>query len=195
MFQILKYFKPPYEVVGTFVLPFAFFAVLFFWPVLDRNPQRDPRKRPIAIALLALGSVALVGLTVFAVANDVRMRDPGSAAATEPALESAAPMQKLDVADVYMTNCAACHGIDGKGQQLRVAMPTLPDFTNLVWQRRQSDEQIIQQIQNGKLPLMPAFKAKLTGEEARWLAIYVRAFAIRPDTSSLEPATAPATNQ
>ena len=40
LFQLLSYFKGPYEVVGTFVLPALFFLILFFWPFLDRSPHR-----------------------------------------------------------------------------------------------------------------------------------------------------------
>ena len=55
LFRLLRYFEGPYEVVGTFVLPVVFILMLFFWPFLDRTPQRDPRRRPIAMALLSLG--------------------------------------------------------------------------------------------------------------------------------------------
>src|SRR5262249_57791651 len=76
LFQLLRYFHGPYEIVGTFVLPTAFFLILFFWPFLDRNPVRDPRRRPIAIGLLSLGTISLIGLTIFAIATDVRMKEP-----------------------------------------------------------------------------------------------------------------------
>ena len=52
LFQLLRYFHGPYEIVGTFVLPLVFFLILFFWPFLDRSPHRDPRRRPIAIGLV-----------------------------------------------------------------------------------------------------------------------------------------------
>ena len=94
VFQILKYIPPRYEVVGTFILPAAFFAILFFWPLLDRNPHRELRKRSIALTLLGLSSLGLVGLTVYAVASDVRMREPVIAQA-RPATQPAPPLQKL----------------------------------------------------------------------------------------------------
>src|SRR5262249_20117488 len=72
LFQLLRYFEGPYEIVGTFVLPALFLLVCFFWPFLDRNPVRDPRRRPVAIGLLTLGSAGLVGMTIYANATDVR---------------------------------------------------------------------------------------------------------------------------
>jgi hypothetical protein len=60
LFQLLRYFHGPYEIVGAFVLPTVFFLVLFFWPFLDRGPQRAPRRRPVAMGLLGLGTVGLI---------------------------------------------------------------------------------------------------------------------------------------
>jgi quinol-cytochrome oxidoreductase complex cytochrome b subunit/mono/diheme cytochrome c family protein len=188
LFQALKYFHGPYEVVGTFVLPAAFFLILFFWPFLDRNPDRSPRRRPIAMTLLAGSTVALVGLTIFAIASDVRMHEPTIAVAKEaPIKEPAGPIQLLDVARVYGNQCGACHGVDGSGKQLRAAMPTIPDFTSLAWQMSQTDLEITHRIVDGNEPLMPAFRDKLTRDQNLALTVYVRAFAVQP-TVAVTPA-------
>jgi quinol-cytochrome oxidoreductase complex cytochrome b subunit/cytochrome c len=186
LFQLLRYFEGPYEIVGTFVLPTLFFLVLFFWPLLDRNPARSPQRRPVAMALLAGGTVGLVGLTVFAVAGDVRMREPELAKADRPAPAApAGPLQRADVARLYNATCAACHAVDGAGKQLRAAgMPTIPDFTSLAWQMSQTDLEITHRIQDGNEPLMPAYRDKLTRPQILALAIYVRHFA----TDLTEPA-------
>jgi ubiquinol-cytochrome c reductase cytochrome b subunit len=184
LFQLLSYFKGPAEIVGTFVLPTAFFLILFFWPFLDRvffweQSHRNPVRRPAAIGLLTLGTVGLIGLTVYAIAYDTRMHQPAQAAAKEPApREAAGPIQLLEVARLYSTNCQACHGVDGSGKDLRKAMPTIPDFTSLNWQTVHSELEITHRIMDGKEPLMPAYRDKLTKEQNLGLAIYVRAFAI-----------------
>ncbi len=178
-FQLLRYFEGPYEIVGTFVLPLMIFLVLFFWPFLDRNPHRDPRRRPIAMGLVTLGTVSLIGLTVFAITTDVRMTEPAQVVAQAPTpLEPAGPIQRADVANVYNANCAACHGVDGTGQQIRAGMPTIPDFTSLAWQMSQTDLEIIHRIQDGNEPLMPAYRNKLSQQQMVAQAIYIRAFAI-----------------
>jgi quinol-cytochrome oxidoreductase complex cytochrome b subunit/cytochrome c len=180
LFQALRYFHGPYEIVGTFVLPTTFFLVLFFWPWLDRNPQRNPARRPVAIGLLGLSTAALIGLTVFAIATDVRMKEPeqvvAKAATTAP--EPAGPIQRADVAKVYSENCASCHGIDGSGKQIRAGMPTIPDLTSLAWQMSQTDMELTHRIEDGNPPLMPAYRDKLSRNEILALSIYVRAFAI-----------------
>ncbi len=182
MFLILKYFPPPFEIVATFVLPTLFFLILFFWPILDRNPQRDPRKRPIAISLLLLASLGLVGLTAYAVRTDVRMHQPTVALSKTPApVAPAPPLQNLNVVQTYKDNCMSCHSVDGSGRQIRAVLTTIPDFTQMAWQRNVADATIIQQIETGKPPLMPAFKDKLAPEQIRWLAFYIRAFGIQSE--------------
>ena len=42
----------------------------------DRTPSRDPRRRPFAMTVLGVGVVGLVGLTVFAIADNTRMTKP-----------------------------------------------------------------------------------------------------------------------
>jgi mono/diheme cytochrome c family protein len=193
-FQLLRYFHGPYEVVGTFVLPAVFFLVLFFWPFLDRNPQRHPRRRPLALGLLGLGTAGLVGLTAFAMITDTRLKEPARAAAPPPAApaETAGPVQRADVARVYNDHCAACHGVDGSGRQIRAGLPTIPDFTSLAWQMSQTDLEITHRIRDGNEPLMPAYRDKLSQPQTLALAVYVRAFAVAPEPAGPPPAPPPA---
>ncbi|CAN5565680.1 hypothetical protein BH10PLA1_BH10PLA1_01990 [soil metagenome] len=173
LFQILRYFHGPWEVVGTFVLPSLFFAILFFWPFLDRNPSRDPRRRPFAMTALGLGTIGLVGLTTFAVESDVRMTNP--AVAMQPKV-AATPFQAIDVSGVYAANCLACHGVDGTGNALRIALPTIPDMTSGAWQKTQTDENFAARIRDGKPPAMPPFADKLNPDQIHALVLYARAF-------------------
>jgi quinol-cytochrome oxidoreductase complex cytochrome b subunit/mono/diheme cytochrome c family protein len=193
LFQLLRYFQGPYEILGTFVLPTLFFLILFFWPFLDRNPKRNPKRRPVAIGLLSLGTAGLIGLTVFAIATDVRMTEPELVAAKAPApAESAGPIQRADVARVYIENCAACHGVEGSGKLIRAGLPTIPDLTSLAWQMSQTDLEITHRIQDGNEPLMPAFRDKLSQQQILALTVYVRAFAIAPtEVAAPKPAQPP----
>ena len=180
LFQMLRYFHGPYEVVGTFVLPSLFFGILFFWPLLDRTPSRDPRRRPFAMTLLAVSIVGLVGLTIFAVESDVRMTKP------EVALQPKAPRRavaKTGCRRPLLHELPGCHGVDGTGNALRVALPTIPDLTNATWQKTQSEEDFTGRIHDGKDPAMPAFKDKLNSEQIHALAVYARAFAAKEPAS------------
>jgi quinol-cytochrome oxidoreductase complex cytochrome b subunit/mono/diheme cytochrome c family protein len=191
LFQLLRYFHGPYEVVGTFVLPTLFFLVLFFWPFLDRNPRREPRRRPVALGLLTVCTAGLVILTVYAITTDVRMTAPAQAPAA-PA-EPAGPIQRADVARLYNTHCAACHGVEGSARQIRAGMPTIPDFTSLAWQLSQTELEITHRIYDGNEPLMPAYRDKLAPPQILALTVYVRAFAGTPNEPARKPEQPPPT--
>jgi ubiquinol-cytochrome c reductase cytochrome b subunit len=198
LFQLLRYFEGPSEIVGTFVLPTLFFVVMFFWPFLDKlffweQPQRNPVRRPAAIGLLTLGTTGLIGLTIYAIATDVRMTEPAQVVAQAPAPpEPAGPIQRADVARVYNENCLACHGVNGSGLQIRKNMPTIPDFTSLAWQLSQTDLEIAHRIQDGNEPLMPAYRDRLSQQQILALTVYVRAFAVVPEAVGLKPGPLPA---
>jgi mono/diheme cytochrome c family protein len=56
-------------------------------------------------------------------------------------------------------------------------LPLIPDFTSLAWQLSQTELAIVNQIDYGSHPLMPAFRYKLSAEQILGLAVYVRSFA------------------
>ncbi len=65
LFQLLKYFQGPLEVVGTFVIPTVGFILLLFLPFLDRKEERTSLlKRPVALTVTSLSVVLIVLLTV-----------------------------------------------------------------------------------------------------------------------------------
>jgi quinol-cytochrome oxidoreductase complex cytochrome b subunit/mono/diheme cytochrome c family protein len=186
LFQLLRYFEGPLEIVGTFLLPAFFFSILLLWPFLDRSPHRDPRRRPVAMGLVSLSTLGLVGLTLYALATDVRMKEPMMAVARKPEpVAPAGPIQRLEVAKLFHENCVACHEVNGTGATIRKALPTVPDFTSLAWQMSHTDVEITHRIQDGQLPLMPAYRDKLSREQILALAIYVRAFSIEPTGPNL----------
>jgi mono/diheme cytochrome c family protein len=149
---------------------------------MDRKPQRDPRRRLVAMALIALGLVGLVGLTIFAIANYVRMADSTSAVARTAPAEPAGPVHKLDIAKVYNTNCAFCHGMDGTGDKFRKGMPTIPNFTSPAWQMSHTDVEMTHEIREGNPPWMPVFQDKLSKKQILGLTVYIRGFASHATT-------------
>ncbi|MEY2661525.1 MAG: hypothetical protein RLZZ123_2697, partial [Pseudomonadota bacterium] len=65
--------------------------------------------------------------------------------------------------------CAACHGIDGKGN-LAVGAPNL---TDKVWLHGWGEEAIVAMVNNGKSNQMPAQKDRLTESQIHVLTAYV----------------------
>ncbi len=62
-FELLKWFKGPFETVGTFWLPNLFVVGLVLLPFVDRGPERHWRKRPKTTALGVTTLLALAALT------------------------------------------------------------------------------------------------------------------------------------
>jgi mono/diheme cytochrome c family protein len=90
-----------------------------------------------------------------------------------------APLTFPEVAQIFRQNCVACHGEDGAGKLMRQFLHNIPDFTDLAWQTAQTEMAIVNQIDYGSLPLMPAFRYKLKRNEIIGLAVYVRSFPSR----------------
>ena len=65
--------------------------------------------------------------------------------------------------------CAACHGVDGKGNQAVGA----PNLTDDVWLHGYGENAIVAMINNGKVNQMPAQAGKLTEAQIHVLASYV----------------------
>jgi menaquinol-cytochrome c reductase cytochrome b/c subunit len=106
LFQMLKYFPGNLEWVGTAVIPGIAILVLLLLPLLDRNQKRHYSKRKIALAVMGVGVVGIVGLTIIASVT-TPAQEPLTAAGTIP--EQVALGQ-----DLFSLNCAECHGADGK---------------------------------------------------------------------------------
>jgi cytochrome c oxidase cbb3-type subunit 3 len=67
------------------------------------------------------------------------------------------------------TACAACHGVDGKGNQA-IGAPNLTDDT---WLHGYGEQAIINMVNNGRTNVMPAQEGKLTPAQIHVLAAYV----------------------
>ena len=65
--------------------------------------------------------------------------------------------------------CAACHGMDGKGNQTLGA----PNLTDDIWLHGWGESAIVAMVNNGKVNQMPAQASKLTEPQLHVLASYV----------------------
>ena len=69
----------------------------------------------------------------------------------------------------YVTFCSACHGVDGKGNQMLGG----PNLTDDVWVYGSSPADIEYTIVNGRYGVMPAHEKLIGRDRARILAAYV----------------------
>ncbi|HMA09844.1 MAG TPA: cytochrome-c oxidase, cbb3-type subunit III [Ramlibacter sp.] len=74
------------------------------------------------------------------------------------------------------TVCAACHGIDGKGNQAIGA----PNLTDDIWLHGWGEQAVIAMVNNGKINEMPAQHGKLTDAQIHVLAAYIWGLSNKP---------------
>ena len=94
------------------------------------------------------------------------------AAAIAATLLLAAPVRAADInagAAKAKEVCAACHGMDGKGNPAMGA----PNLTDDTWLHGYGEEAIAQIVNHGKTNTMPAQQGKLTEAQIHVLASYV----------------------
>jgi len=77
-----------------------------------------------------------------------------------------------DAASLFNSQCAQCHGRDGRAKTKRGRQTHTRDITNAEWQNDVSDERIFNSISRGK-GKMPSFK-KLSDAQIDSLVGYVR---------------------
>jgi ubiquinol-cytochrome c reductase cytochrome b subunit len=150
LFQLLKFFEGPAQIVGTVILPGLVAGWLVLAPFLDRGPSRKARDRwPMLLSMGAL-LVGLVLLTAMAIVEDAGNEHHQEAMASakaeaertrELARDGVLPEGGLAVwrndpmfaaAELFREHCKTCHRIDGVGGK---EAPTLTDYNSRAWLR------------------------------------------------------------
>ena len=111
-----------------------------------------------------LGVVVLTIIAAFAVIVASRLVHTSSA--------NRAPAAAPDAAALFNSQCAKCHGRDGRAKTRQGRQMHTRDITGAEWQNDVSDERIFNSISRGK-GKMPAFK-KLSDAQIDSLVSYVR---------------------
>lgn len=175
LFQLLKYFPGILSLIPTVILPGALFTLLFGLPLIDRNPERNPARRPITIAVLCLILLGSAGLIVLSNYED--RKDPqlsGKLTRQEDELNQfmRAPFEPLAIGhnpasenaaapESFIESCAVCHGEQGRGG-------VGPALTGITLKPNRSPEDLIKILNNPRLygledPMPESFN--LTAEE------------------------------
>lgn len=76
------------------------------------------------------------------------------------------------------TACAACHGMDGKGNQALGA----PNLTDDIWLHGWGEQAIVNMVNGGKVNVMPGQAGKLTEAQIHVLSAYVWGLSNQPAT-------------
>jgi ubiquinol-cytochrome c reductase cytochrome b subunit len=180
LYQMLKLFRGPWEPVGTVGIPLAIVLILLLVPFADRNPERNPARRPFA---MAGGLLALLIVVFFTIAGyysspgashaapvpftpQVAAAPPGAAsdppaATSRPALS---PSAKAGEQVFQQESCLACHKVGGQGGDVG------PDLTHEASRNRSRDwlaTQIKEPKANNPGSAMPGFPSLSAGQIAQ----------------------------
>jgi cytochrome c553 len=107
----------------------------------------------------------------YRITDGLRSRSPDLFAGGQGTAKPLAPL--FDAKAYYDKNCAGCHGADGKGGDSTLIVP---NFKDAAWQRRRTDQNLFDSITKGK-GVMPAWREKLTEEQIKSMAAFIRKFA------------------
>jgi ubiquinol-cytochrome c reductase cytochrome b subunit len=127
LFQFLKFFQGPLEVVGAVVLPGIGVALLVLMPFVDRSRMVKIQRRTAAIAAAGLAALAWTALTATAVATTPRQ--PDEDATIDIQTWQTIPAAQLAGIGVFRrANCTNCHVAgNAKGAPDLTAIPVDKD--------------------------------------------------------------------
>jgi len=148
LYQLLKYFEGPLQIVATVLLPGAVAVTLFALPWFDRATSRRASARWPALSVVGVLMAAVTALTALAITEDARNESyqKGRALAEEEAshartlaLEGVPPPGGIAVFDndpkqktrkLFKENCSTCHTIEGRGGD---GAPNFDDYNSREW--------------------------------------------------------------
>jgi ubiquinol-cytochrome c reductase cytochrome b subunit len=117
LFQTLKLFKGPLEVVGSTVLPGLAVLALLLVPFIDRGRMVKVTRRTAAFAFVALAAIGWTGLTAAAIASTPHEALTAQVDYSQPTdWIQLSPQAMAGIAYFRDENCASCHPIGGGGQ-------------------------------------------------------------------------------
>jgi cbb3-type cytochrome c oxidase subunit III len=79
----------------------------------------------------------------------------------------------VDAKALFSSECATCHGKDGKAKTFKAKFNHARNLTDAKWQAEVTDERLFNSIHNGK-GKMPAFGKKLSDSQINALVAFVR---------------------
>ncbi|MFO0706211.1 MAG: cytochrome b N-terminal domain-containing protein [Nitrospira sp.] len=101
-YELLKYVHGPLEPLATWILPAVVVLIMFLWPFIDRNPARNPIKRPVALG------AGVVFLTVVLSLLGLSVKNLYAVPRVDPAVARGKTLYG-------QFGCAGCHRIHGEG--------------------------------------------------------------------------------
>ncbi len=119
VYQALKYFPGTLEPIGAAGIPAVFVLLLISVPLVDRNPERNPFRRPVAMACLFAYAGAVLALTIIGYLSPGFAQIPATketkAAEQKAAAPEVSPEVKRGEQLFRSSGCLNCHKVRGEG--------------------------------------------------------------------------------
>ena len=115
LFQTLKLFSGPLEVVGSVVLPGVAILVLILVPFIDRAQMVRVTRRTFAAAVVLFAAIGWGGLTLAAVKSTPKPSVVEIDYSAPTDWMHLSPQEMAGVAYFRQENCVACHAIGATG--------------------------------------------------------------------------------
>jgi ubiquinol-cytochrome c reductase cytochrome b subunit len=183
LYQALKYFHGALEPVGVVGVPAFFVTFLVLLPFIDRRSERNPAKRPVAMACGFIFAAIITALTLIGYYSK-----PGAAPPAPPPRKQITVIVSETVKKgekIYQSaGCGSCHRVNGEGGTIG------PDLSNQ-GQRGRSREWLTVQIRDPKVHVpdstMPAITS-LSDQQMNELADYLLSLKTGPSVAGAESA-------
>ncbi|MEQ1948663.1 MAG: cytochrome b N-terminal domain-containing protein [Bryobacteraceae bacterium] len=124
LFQMLKFFEGPLELVGTMVLPGLAITTLILVPFIDRAPLVRVGKRFFAVAAICFAGITWGGLTMAAIRSTPPNTDKYVPPEEMLSWQRMSPEELAGLSFFRSENCVSCHPGGGKAG-------TGPDLTQI----------------------------------------------------------------
>jgi ubiquinol-cytochrome c reductase cytochrome b subunit len=125
LFQTLKLFSGPLEVVGSVVLPGLAILTLILVPFIDRGQMIKVTRRTFAVSFVLLGVIGWTGLTLAAVKSTPKEAEVAVDYSAPTDWMQLSPEEMAGVAYFRDENCISCHAVGERGNSVG------PDLTRI----------------------------------------------------------------
>jgi ubiquinol-cytochrome c reductase cytochrome b subunit len=116
LFQTLKLFSGPLEVVGSVVLPGLAVLALILVPFIDRGQMVKVTRRTVALAFVLLAAIGWGGLTAAAVRSTPKEAEAAAVDYSGPTdWMQLSSEEMVGIAYFREENCVSCHAIGDQG--------------------------------------------------------------------------------
>ena len=176
LFQTLKLFTGPLELVGSMVLPGLAVLTLILVPFLDRGKMVKVTRRTFAFSVVILAAIGWSGLTAAAIVTTPK--EAGTVAVDYSAPTDWMQLSAEEMAGVgyfRRENCASCHAVNDGGPKIGPDLTRTTIHRNAAWMiqhfkspsgMRPGSAMPPIQLNDGQLNALAAFLLKLNPDNA-----------------------------